>query len=54
MIARGISLEEVKNAIMRGSKRVQGGKIVAAYRYFEAVCKKVDEIFVVVTVLPRW
>ena len=54
MIARGISLEEVKNAILRGSKRVQDGKIVAAYRYFEVVYKKVDEIFVVVTVLPRW
>ena len=54
MIARGISLEEVKNAILRGSKRVQDGKIVAAYRYFEVVYKKVDEIFVVVTVSPRW
>jgi hypothetical protein len=54
MIARGISLKEVKNAILRGSKRVQDGKIVAAYRYFEVVYKKVDKIFVVVTVLPRW
>jgi len=54
MIARGISLEEVKNAILRGSKRVQDGKIFAAYRYFEVVYKKVDEIFVVVTVSPRW
>jgi hypothetical protein len=54
MVSRGISLEEVKNAILRGSKRIQDGKIVAAYRYFEVVYKKVDETFVVVTVTPRW
>ncbi|PIU12926.1 MAG: hypothetical protein COT21_02725 [Hadesarchaea archaeon CG08_land_8_20_14_0_20_51_8] len=54
MISRGISLEEVKNAILKGSKRVQDGKIVATYRYFEVVYKKVNEIFVVVTVSPRW
>jgi hypothetical protein len=54
MISRGISLEEVKNAILRGSKSIQDGKIIATYRYFEVVYKKVDEIFVVVTVSPRW
>jgi hypothetical protein len=54
MVSWGISLEEVKNAILKGSRRIQGGKIVAAYRYFEVVYKKVDEIFVVVTVTPRW
>lgn len=54
MISWGISLEEVKNAISRGSKRIQDGKIIATYRYFEVVYKKVDEIFVVVTVSPRW
>jgi len=54
MVARGISLEEIKKAILRGSKRIQDGKIVAAYRYFEVVYKKVDEVFVVVTVSPRW
>lgn len=54
MVSRGISLEEVKDAIMKGSKRIQDGKIVAAYRYFEVVYRKVDEVFVVVTVSPRW
>lgn len=54
MISRGISLEEVKNAILKGSKRIQDGKIVAAYRYFEVVYRRVDEIFVVVTVSSRW
>jgi hypothetical protein len=54
MVARGVSLEEVKKAILKGSKRIQNGKVVAAYRYFEVVYKKVDEIFVVVTVSPRW
>jgi len=54
MVARGISLEEIKKAILMGSKRIQDGKIVTAYRYFEVVYKKVDEVFVVVTVSPRW
>jgi hypothetical protein len=54
MVSRGISLEEIKNAILKGSKRIQNGKIVAVYRYFEVVYKKVDETFVVVTVSPRW
>jgi hypothetical protein len=54
MVSRGISLEGIKNAILKGSKRIQNGKIVAVYRYFEVVYKKVDETFVVVTVSPRW
>lgn len=54
MVSRGISLEEVKNAIVKGSKRIQDGKIVSTYRYFEVVYKKVEETFVVVTVSPRW
>ena len=54
MVSWGISLEEVKKAIMKGSKRIQDGKIIAAYRYFKVVYKKVDETFVVVTVSPRW
>lgn len=54
MVSRGISLGEIKKAILKGSKRIQNGKVVAAYRYFEVVYKKVDETFVVVTVLPRW
>lgn len=54
MASRGISLAEVKNAIVKGSKRIQDGKIVATYRYFEVVYKKVEETFVVVTVSLRW
>lgn len=54
MVSRGISLEEIKKAVLKGSKRIQNGKVVAAYRYFEVVYKKVDETFVVVSVLPRW
>jgi hypothetical protein len=54
MVSRGISLEEIKKAILKGSKRIQNGKVVAAYRYFEVVYKKVNETFVVATILPRW
>ena len=54
MIVRGISLEEIKNAILKGSKRIQDGKIIATYRYFEVVYRRADDMFVVITVTPRW
>ncbi|MFQ6136359.1 MAG: DUF4258 domain-containing protein [Candidatus Hydrothermarchaeales archaeon] len=54
MIERGISHEEVKNAINKGTKRLQGGKIVSTYSYFEVVYKKAREKVYVITVKPRW
>lgn len=47
-------MEEIKDAILKGIKRIQDGKIIAAYRYFEVVYRKADDVFVVVTVSPRW
>jgi hypothetical protein len=49
-----ISHEEVKNAIDRGAKRLQGKKIVSTYTYFEVVYKKVGNTVYVITVKPRW
>ncbi len=54
MVERGISPEEVKNAIEKGAKRIQGEKIVSTYSYFEVVYKKVGDVAYVITVKPRW
>ena len=43
MVERGISEKEISNAINRGSKRTQDGKIVAAYMYFEVVYKMIGD-----------
>jgi hypothetical protein len=37
-----------------GAKRVQNGKVVATYRYFEVTYKKANDVFVIITVKPRW
>lgn len=54
MILRGISEREVRDAIRKGSKRRQDGKIVAAYSYFEVVYKVRGEETLVITVEFRW
>jgi hypothetical protein len=54
MVERGISEKEVANAIQRGSKRTQDGKIVAAYMYFEVVYKMIGDEAHVITAQPRW
>jgi len=54
MIARGISENEVGEAIMRGSKQLQKpDKILAYYKYFCVVYKKVGNDFYVITVMLR-
>lgn len=54
MVERGVSVEEVKLAITKGTKRRQDDKIVAAYQYFEVVYRKADDDIFVITVKPRW
>ena len=54
MVERGISEKEVSNAINKGSKRTQDGKIVTAYMYFEVVYKMIGDDAYVITVMPRW
>ncbi len=54
MIARGISVEEVKEAVQRGSKGLQEpNKILFFYKYFCVVCRKVGEDYFIITVKPR-
>ena len=55
MIERGISMNEIENAIRKGSKFMQKpDKIVTEYTYFSVIYKKVGEIYYIITVKPRW
>ena len=53
MVERGVSELEVRNAIIKGAKRNQDGKIIASYSYFEVVYKKINSEMYVITVKPR-
>ena len=54
MTERGISVNEVEEAIRSGAKELQKpNKILHNYRYFVVVTKKVDGDFFVITVKPR-
>ncbi len=55
MVARGISENEVREGINRGSKHFQKpNKIVSEYKYFSVVYKKVGTNLFIITVKPRW
>ncbi len=54
MILRGISEREVNDALRKGTKRTQDGKIVASYMYFEVVYVVRGEDVWVITVQFRW
>ena len=54
MVERGISANEVEEAIKSGSKELQRpDKILHHYRYFTVVTKKVDDEHFVITVMLR-
>jgi hypothetical protein len=54
MILRGISEREVRDAIRKGTKRTQEGRIIASYSYFEVVYVVRGEDCFVITVQFRW
>ena len=54
MILRGISEREVHDALRKGTKRTQDGRIVASYTYFEVVYVVRGENTFVITVQFRW
>lgn len=54
MILRGISEREVRDALRKGTKWTQNGKIVASYMYFEVVYVVRGEDAWVITVQFRW
>ena len=55
MIERGISTNEVEEAIRKGDKELQKpNKILHHFRYFTVVTKKLGDDYFVITVKPRW
>ncbi len=54
MILRGISEREIHDALRKGTKRTQEGKIVASYMYFEVVYVVRGQDIRVITVQFRW
>lgn len=55
MIERGVSENEVEEAIRKGDKELQKpDKILHHYTYFTVVTKKISEDYFVITVKPRW
>lgn len=54
MAARGITKEEVEEAVNRGSNSFQNpDKIIASYRHYRVVYKKIKDDCFVITVKPR-
>jgi hypothetical protein len=55
MVARGISEQQVGEALKRGSKHTQApDKMVSNYTYFSVVYKKASDDWFIITVKPRW
>ncbi|HLC86188.1 MAG TPA: DUF4258 domain-containing protein [Candidatus Nanoarchaeia archaeon] len=55
MIERGISVNEIEEAIKSGSKELQKpNKLLHHFRYFIVVTKKIGDDIFVITVKPRW
>ena len=54
MVERGISAKEGAEAVVRGSKRRPGEKIVAVHKHLEVVFRSIDGDCYVITVMLRW
>jgi len=55
MIERGISRNEIEEALQRGAKQFQiPNKILYHYRYFVVVTKNSNNSIFIITVKPRW
>lgn len=54
MVERGISATEVRQAVLKGTKRRQDDRIISSFRYFEVVYRRDDDLVFVITVQPRW
>lgn len=54
MVERGISENEVEQAILKGNKRINENAIISAYLYFEVVYRKITDVIYVITVQLRW
>jgi hypothetical protein len=54
MVERGKTEKEIKEAILKGSKTIQDGKIIASYRNVRVVFRKMNEDCYVITIMLRW
>lgn len=55
MVERGITENEVREGIERGAKSFQHpDKIVADYRYYRIVYKKIKDTCFIITVMIKW
>lgn len=53
MVERGITKEQIKIAIKRGSKVRQTDGYLSSYSYFAVAWKKVGEVYFIKTVKPK-
>lgn len=53
MVERGISEHEVTEAIQHGTKVLQDEKLCFVFRDYQVVCKKIDEVYFIITVMLR-
>ena len=52
---RGISINEIKETIQKGSKFLQkNNKIITTYRHLKIVFKKLNDKFFLITVMVRY
>lgn len=55
MIERGISVNEVEDALKKGTKELQKpDKILHHHKYFTVVTRKINNVYFIITVKPRW
>ena len=50
---RGVSINEIKDAIKKGAKFLQNGKILSIHRHIKIAYKKINDKFFVITVMIR-
>ena len=50
---RGVSLNEIKETIIKGAKFLQQDKIVAKFRHIKIVFKKIKDNYFIITVMIR-
>ncbi len=54
MIERGITVENVEEALRRGAREFQPpNKLLFHFRFYCVVCRKIGEEYFVITVKPR-
>ncbi len=50
---RGVSINEIKEAVQKGAKSPQDGKTITIYGHLKVIFKKINETVFVITVMIR-